>query len=85
MQQQDLYTQALGQIDMGLIQVYRALGGGWEIRLGQGYRSKLPPPTPALPGEENKRLPTPGLESTEMPAPGPTPESIPPPKEELKP
>ena len=84
-QQQDLYTQALGQIDMGLIQVYRALGGGWEIRLGQGYRSNLPPPTPALPGEENKRLPTPGLESTEMPAPGPTPESIPPPKEELKP
>ena len=69
-QQQDLYTQSLGLIDQGLIQVYRALGGGWEIRLGQGYRSNLPPPTAALPGEENKRLPTPGLELTELLGPG---------------
>jgi NodT family efflux transporter outer membrane factor (OMF) lipoprotein len=84
-QQQDLYTQSLGQIDQGLIQVYRALGGGWEIRLGSGYRSNLPPPTPAPPGAENKRVPTPGLESTETPTPRANPEPIPPPKEELKP
>jgi NodT family efflux transporter outer membrane factor (OMF) lipoprotein len=31
--QQDLSAQARGQITQGLITVYRALGGGWEIRL----------------------------------------------------
>ena len=30
-QQQDLQAQAHGDISSGLIQVYRALGGGWEI------------------------------------------------------
>jgi outer membrane protein TolC len=30
--QQDLLSQARGQIALGLIQVYRALGGGWELR-----------------------------------------------------
>jgi NodT family efflux transporter outer membrane factor (OMF) lipoprotein len=33
-QQQNLFAQALSNIDLGLIQVYRALGGGWDIRLG---------------------------------------------------
>ena len=33
MQQQNSLAQAQGSIAMGLIQVYRALGGGWEIRL----------------------------------------------------
>ncbi len=84
-QQQDLYTQSLGLIDQGLIQVYRALGGGWEIRLGNGYKSNLPPPTPALPGEENRRLPTPGMESTEMPGPKAKPDSIPPPPQQVTP
>lgn len=32
-QQQDLMAQAQGQIVQGLIEVYRAMGGGWEIRL----------------------------------------------------
>jgi NodT family efflux transporter outer membrane factor (OMF) lipoprotein len=31
---QDTLAQAQGEIATGLIQVYRALGGGWEIRLG---------------------------------------------------
>ena len=31
-QQQDLEAQARGQIALGLVRVYRALGGGWEIR-----------------------------------------------------
>jgi NodT family efflux transporter outer membrane factor (OMF) lipoprotein len=31
-QQQNLLAQAQGNISLGLIQVYRALGGGWEIR-----------------------------------------------------
>jgi len=32
-QQEDSWAQARGQIALGLIQVYRALGGGWQIRL----------------------------------------------------
>ncbi|MDB5392039.1 MAG: efflux system, outer rane lipoprotein CmeC [Planctomycetaceae bacterium] len=32
-QQQNLLAQARGQIATGLINVYRALGGGWQIRL----------------------------------------------------
>jgi NodT family efflux transporter outer membrane factor (OMF) lipoprotein len=31
-QQQDVLVQAQGEIATGLIQVYRALGGGWQIR-----------------------------------------------------
>jgi NodT family efflux transporter outer membrane factor (OMF) lipoprotein len=31
-QQQDLLAQARGAIDLGLIQVYRSLAGGWQIR-----------------------------------------------------
>jgi len=34
--QQDLAAQARGQIAQGLIVVYRAMGGGWEIRLAPG-------------------------------------------------
>jgi NodT family efflux transporter outer membrane factor (OMF) lipoprotein len=34
-QQQNAYAQAQGDIDLGLIQVYRALGGGWELRLAE--------------------------------------------------
>jgi NodT family efflux transporter outer membrane factor (OMF) lipoprotein len=30
---QDTLAQARGEIDLGLIQVYKAMGGGWEIRL----------------------------------------------------
>lgn len=32
-QQQDLLAQALGEIPGSLVQVYRALGGGWQLRL----------------------------------------------------
>src|SRR5262249_47182082 len=32
-QQQNLYAQARGDIALGLIGVYRAIGGGWELRL----------------------------------------------------
>ena len=32
--QQDQWAVSQGQIGQGLIQVYRGLGGGWEIRLG---------------------------------------------------
>ncbi len=33
--QQNLFAQARSSIALGLIQVYRALGGGWQIRLNQ--------------------------------------------------
>jgi NodT family efflux transporter outer membrane factor (OMF) lipoprotein len=41
--QQDTLAQAKGEIVAGLIQVYRALGGGWQIRL-QNCAELLPPP-----------------------------------------
>ena len=31
---EDAEAQARGAIALGLVQVYRALGGGWELRLG---------------------------------------------------
>src|SRR5204863_8503535 len=49
---QDTLAQARGEIALGLIQVYRALGGGWQIRCtgceptalpGQGEPSALTP------------------------------------------
>jgi len=41
--QEDQWAQSRGQIAIGLIQVYRALGGGWEIRyLPPGTLGTLP-------------------------------------------
>jgi hypothetical protein len=34
-QQQNLLAQAQGDVALGLIRVYRALGGGWEYRLSE--------------------------------------------------
>jgi NodT family efflux transporter outer membrane factor (OMF) lipoprotein len=54
-QQQNLLAQAQGDIAQGLITVYRALGGGWELRLAEQTEagadvslpaSPIPPPTP---------------------------------------
>jgi len=41
-QQQDVLTQAQGEIATGLIQVYRALGGGWELRCTDCTPGTLP-------------------------------------------
>jgi len=49
---------ARGNIALGLVQVYRALGGGWEIRLGQETASGMPP-IPAPAGGENVPVPAP--------------------------
>ena len=35
-QQQDQWAQSRGQVDLGLIEVYRGLGGGWQLRLQPG-------------------------------------------------
>jgi NodT family efflux transporter outer membrane factor (OMF) lipoprotein len=60
-QQQDILAQAQGEIALGLIQTYRALGGGWQIRLtgcetsvelnmpNLGPPSCIPPPRPVRP------------------------------------
>jgi outer membrane protein TolC len=51
--QQDTLAQAQGEIVNGLITVYRALGGGWQIRL-QGCQDCLP----RLTGEVQASQPT---------------------------
>jgi NodT family efflux transporter outer membrane factor (OMF) lipoprotein len=55
-QQQNLLAQARGNIALGLIQVYRALGGGWEVN-GAGCQANGPAPTTPPPAPE--QLPTP--------------------------
>lgn len=53
-QQQDVLTQARGEIATGLIQVYKALGGGWQIRLNGCEPTPLPsPPETIRPGAPN--------------------------------
>jgi NodT family efflux transporter outer membrane factor (OMF) lipoprotein len=37
--QQDLWTQARGDISLNLIAMYKALGGGWELREGHDFIS----------------------------------------------
>ncbi len=65
-QQEDLQVQARGQIALGLVQVYRALGGGWQIRLGQGA---VPGSQPAPAAAERAPLPAPNLEPAPLPPP----------------
>ncbi|MHB1038300.1 MAG: efflux transporter outer membrane subunit [Pirellulales bacterium] len=55
-QQQDFLAQEQGQIAVGLIQVYRALGGGWQIRLESAEAAPAvpgPPPMPVPPNAPN--------------------------------
>jgi len=83
-QQQDLQALARSQIAVGLIQVYRALGGGWQIRLGQNVVSGLPQPTPAPAGGENVPLPVPNLDPNIGPG-DPMPQApLPPPRPNQK-
>jgi NodT family efflux transporter outer membrane factor (OMF) lipoprotein len=46
-QQQDLQTQAYGEIAQGLIQVYRALGGGWEFPVSPEPSEEAPAVAPS--------------------------------------
>ncbi len=43
-QQQDTLAQAQGEIALGLVQAYEALGGGWQIRLTDCDAAPLPIP-----------------------------------------
>jgi len=60
-QQEDSWAQARGQIALGLIQVYKALGGGWEIRLQpEGTTPAVlatPPSAPGVPPGNPGTLP----------------------------
>ena len=46
-QQQDLLSSTQGSVATSLVQVYKALGGGWEIRNGQDPVDLLPEPMKA--------------------------------------
>jgi NodT family efflux transporter outer membrane factor (OMF) lipoprotein len=79
-QQEDVLAQAEGEIVLGLIQVYRALGGGWQIRL-TGCDTTLGPPSgpapphwqpPAEPVEQ--QAPPNGRPESIQPVPAPIPE-----------
>jgi len=37
LEQQDQYTNAQGNVVLNLVATYKALGGGWQIRAGQGF------------------------------------------------
>src|SRR5438445_7899020 len=65
-QLQDTLAQARGEIALGLIQVYRALGGGWQIRLAGCETNGLPPLGELRPAEQV------------LPAPSPEPAPAPP-------
>ena len=71
---------ARASISLGLITVYRALGGGWEIRLSQQGTAAGPQPAQGPGGVENAPLPVP----SSNPAGGPAnsePQALPPPKQ----
>ncbi len=64
-QQQDLQAQSYGEIVQGLIQVYRALGGGWEMT-PSGPNAPEAAPTPAVPNPE-EIIPAPSPEVSNVP------------------
>jgi len=73
-------AQARGSIALGLVQVYRALAGGWEIRLGQQAAvSALPQPPPG-PAGENVPLPVPTAEPNAGPGNAVPQAPLPPPR-----
>ena len=81
-QQQNAYAQAYGAIALGLVNTYRALGGGWQIRLdpAAGGAPGLPPPDPNYRGD-HAAAPMPLLSPPAQVAPGPLkqPEPVAPP------
>ena len=65
---QDQLAASEGDVAKSLVAIYRALGGGWEIRLSDSELESLPPPPEAAPP------PAP------IPAPAPAPNPLPAPK-----
>jgi NodT family efflux transporter outer membrane factor (OMF) lipoprotein len=79
-QQEDVLAQAEGEIVLGLIQVYRALGGGWQIRLTGCDTTLGPPSGPAPPHWQpaaepiESQAPANGRPESIQPIPAPIPE-----------
>jgi len=76
--QQDSAAQARGQISQGLIEIYRALGGGWEIGLDGGAPLGMTPAElPEIDEIAPEELPTPKPDAMKNPplptAPQPMP------------
>lgn len=69
--QQDLWAQSRGQIGQGLIQVYRGLGGGWQIKMGPPPDKRGVLSLPPAPGAE--AVPPPAA----VPVAPPMPEGLP--------
>jgi NodT family efflux transporter outer membrane factor (OMF) lipoprotein len=74
--QQNLLAQAQGSIATGLVSVYRALGGGWEIRINGCTPHELPLQGVAAPA---------GNAPAAAPAAGTPAEPLPPPRKEPPP
>jgi hypothetical protein len=61
-EQQDQLAVAQGDIALGLIAVYRALGGGWQIRLGAAGNAEpatlevIPLPELPAPGDDQNDI-----------------------------
>jgi outer membrane protein TolC len=70
-QQQDQLAVAQGNIALNLINVYRALGGGWELRLPQDRCSEAPMTNAAALGPPTELPPAPSQDP--VPAPRPVP------------
>lgn len=66
-QQQNLEAEARGEIAQGLIEVYRSLGGGWQIRLDGCH----------VHGATAASLPAPTTEKMDTPSSLPTPRLVP--------
>jgi NodT family efflux transporter outer membrane factor (OMF) lipoprotein len=75
-QQQDLWAQARGQIAVGMIEVYRALGGGWEIRLEGGSGAPAMAGVPGMPASGGEQIPLPNANPAPLP-PLPAPPQLP--------
>jgi NodT family efflux transporter outer membrane factor (OMF) lipoprotein len=66
--QQDQWAQSQGQIGQGMIQTYRALGGGWEIRLDQNVNVfRNLPPVVNIPAFQQEEVPPPAAVAEPIP------------------
>ncbi len=76
-QQDDLWAQARGQVAQGLIQVYRALGGGWEIRLAPEETAAAMPAGPSRGLRGSEEVPSSPRKAMEAPDEPPLPPDAP--------
>jgi NodT family efflux transporter outer membrane factor (OMF) lipoprotein len=68
--QQDAAAQAEGNVALNLILLYRAMGGGWQIRLQQGCRPSVSNGSDVLPVTSPQTLPAPKPQpDNELPVP----------------